>query len=436
MSARADFPTTGRPVIDFSVREAAARIAAGTLAPLDLLSPFLKRIAQTEGQIGAFEHFDPEEARLRARTLTASGRRGLLAGVPLGVKDNIDTAAMPTTYGSAIYREHRPRADAACAALAADAGALLIGKTVTTEFATFSPGKTRNPRNLAHTPGGSSSGSAAAVAAGMVPVALGTQTAGSIIRPASYCGVVGYKPSFGLIPRVGVKMLSDSLDTVGVLARTVDDAAYVAGVLSNRPALCSLSPVAPPVLAVCRTHEWEAAEPATIAALDRSLEMLQRAGLTVHELAPSDMLRGLAQAHLTIMQREIADAMAWEHQAHPALLSPRLRDLLRAGRCITAKAYDAAKQQAASARAALQAFVGAADAVIVPAVPGEAPSGLAATGDTIFCRVWSLLHAPAITLPAGTGPKGLPIGIQLVGAIDADARLLAAAMTVERILAP
>src|SRR5277367_4024642 len=227
--------------ISLSVRDAAHEIAARRLSAKDYVAAWLERIAVHEPVIGAWHHFDREAVLEAARRCDEESPRGPLHGIPIGVKDLIDTVDMPTGYGSPIYQGHRPAADASCVALARAAGAIVLGKTVTTEFAYFAPGKTVNPHNPAHTPGGSSSGSAAAVADGMAPLAFGTQTAGSVIRPASFCGCVGYKPSFGLINRAGVKPLADSLDTVGVLARTVDDAAFFAGVLAERPALRHLA---------------------------------------------------------------------------------------------------------------------------------------------------------------------------------------------------
>ena len=255
--------------------EMARRIAERQLDAATLVGSCLEHIAARESTVGAWTFLDRDEAIAAARRRDAEPPRGPLHGIPIAVKDLIDTADMPTAYGSPIYRGHRPAADAACVALARAAGAVVLGKTVTTEFATFTPGKTANPRNPAHTPGGSSSGSAAAVADGMAPLAFGTQTAGSVIRPAAYCGCVGYKPSFGLINRAGVKPLADSLDTIGILALSVEDAAFFAGVLSERPALRHLAmPGKAPRFGVYRTPMWDEAEPATAAALDMAREAI------------------------------------------------------------------------------------------------------------------------------------------------------------------
>src|SRR5438067_9165655 len=268
-----------------SARAAAQEIAAGRRPAAALAAACLDRIAAREPVVGAWHYLDPEAPLAAARQRDAEPPRGPLHGIPIAVKDLIDTFDMPTGYGSAIYEGHRPAADAACVALARGAGAVTLGKTVTTEFACFTAGKTANPKNPGHTPGGSSSGSAAAVADGMVPLGFGTQTAGSVIRPASFCGCIGYKPSFGLINRAGVKPLADSLDTVGVLARTVEDAAFFAGVLAGRPARGDMEmPEAPPRIGIYRTPVWSEAEPSTIAAMDRARAALERAGAWTAEI--------------------------------------------------------------------------------------------------------------------------------------------------------
>ncbi len=285
-----------------SAREAARQIAEGKLTAEALALAYLDRITTRENVVGAWQYLDREQALAAARQRDSEPPRGPLHGVPIAVKDLIDTSDMPTTYGSPIYRAHRPAADASCVALARASGAVVLGKTVTTEFAAFAPGKTANPRNLAHTPGGSSSGSAAAVADGMAPLAFGTQTAGSVIRPASFCGCVGYKPSFGLINRAGVKPLADSLDTVGVFARTVDDAAFFAGVLAERPALRHLVlPARAPHFGFYRTPMWPEAEPATATALDLARTALEHSGAQVRRIGDrpgaSRAERGSRQDH-------------------------------------------------------------------------------------------------------------------------------------------
>ncbi len=419
-----------------SARALARDIAAGRISAEAAMRGCLDRIAAREAAVGAWQHLDPEAALAAARRADGEAPRGPLHGVPIGVKDLFDTADMPTGYGSPIYDGHRPAADAACVALARAAGAIVVGKTVTTEFACFTPGKTANPHNPHHTPGGSSSGSAAAVAAGMVPLAFGSQTAGSVIRPAAFCGCVGYKPSFGLIARAGAKALADSLDTVGLMAGTVADAAFFAGVLTDRPDLRDAAPPpAPPAFALYRTPMWERAEPEVGAALDRAAEALRRAGAAVGELAPPAEHRGLNAAQDRIMGYEAARALAYERIYRSAQLSPRLGQMLDAGMAVGAAEYDAARAEAAAARAGLAGFFGPYDAVLTPAAPGEAPAGLGYTGDPVFNRMWTLLGTPCVTLPAHRGDRGLPVGVQLVGRIGDDARLMSCAIFLEQALA-
>ncbi len=419
-----------------SARALARDIAAGRISAEAAMRGCLDRIAAREAAVGAWQHLDPEAALAAARRADGEAPRGPLHGVPIGVKDLFDTADMPTGYGSPIYDGHRPAADAACVALARAAGAIVVGKTVTTEFACFTPGKTANPHHPHHTPGGSSSGSAAAVAAGMVPLAFGSQTAGSVIRPAAFCGCVGYKPSFGLIARAGAKALADSLDTVGLMAGTVADAAFFAGVLTDRPDLRDAAPPpAPPAFALYRTPMWERAEPEAGAALDRAAEALRRAGAAVGELAPPAEHRGLNAAQDRIMGYEAARALAYERIYRSAQLSPRLGQMLDAGMAVGAAEYDAARAEAAAARAGLAGFFGPYDAVLTPAAPGEAPAGLGYTGDPVFNRMWTLLGTPCVTLPAHRGDRGLPVGVQLVGRIGDDARLMSCAIFLEQALA-
>jgi Asp-tRNA(Asn)/Glu-tRNA(Gln) amidotransferase A subunit family amidase len=417
-----------------SAREAARQIAERRITAEALVTVYLDRIEAREAVVGAWQYLDREQALAAARRRDAEAPQGPLHGVPIAVKDLIDTVDMPTAYGSAIYRGHRPDADASCVALARAAGAIVLGKTVTTEFATFTPGKTANPRNPAHTPGGSSSGSAAAVADGMVPLAFGTQTAGSVIRPGAYCGCVAYKPSFGLINRAGVKPLADSLDTIGVFARSVDDAAFFAGLLSERPSLRRLTVPQPPRFGLYRTPLWDQAEPATAAALDTARSALERAGAVVTELAIAREHEGLTEAQDTIMWFETVRALAYERIEHSAQLSPRLAQLIDAGMAIGADVYDQARSRAAAARAALDAFFGPCDAVLVPAAPGEAPVGLGNTGNPIFNRMWTLLGVPCAALPAAWADNGLPTAVQLVGRVHGDTGLMACAAFLEQAL--
>ncbi len=417
-----------------SASEAARRIAAGTLTARALVESCLERIERREGEVGAWAYLNPDQALAEARARDQSTARGPLHGVPLGVKDIMDTADMPTGYGSRAYHGHRPGGDAACVALARAAGAIILGKTVTTEFAALSPGKTRNPHHRERTPGGSSSGSAAGVADFMMPLAFGTQTAGSIVRPASFCGVVGMKPSFGLVATAGTKPLAPGLDTIGGFARSVADIALLLAALTDRPELRPAAPAPRPRIGVYRPPPWDQAQPATIAALEAAREALARAGAAVSDRAAFPAFDGLTAAQHAIMNHEAARNLAWERLNRATEIMPRTAAMLEDGMAVTAAAYDAARRGAVAARAQLGAFFGEFDALLVPAAPGEAPP-IATTGDAVFNRPWTLLHVPCITLPGHRGADGLPVGVQLVGRSGEDAQLLAIALFAEAALA-
>ncbi|HZF77887.1 MAG TPA: amidase [Acetobacteraceae bacterium] len=405
-----------------SATEAARAIAAGRLSAPALMEACLARAAEREGVVRAFVHLDPAQA------LRAAGRSktGPLHGIPLVVKDVIDTADMPTGYGSAIWAGHRPRGDAACVAAARTAGAVIMGKTVTTEFATRHPGPTANPHDLTHTPGGSSSGTAAAVADFMAPVGFGTQTAGSIIRPAAYCGVVGFKPSFGALHRGGMRMMSESLDTIGVMARSVADCALAMGAMIARDlGNPEERPDRAPRLGVTLGPEPDKAAPETRALLDRAAEAARRAGA---EVVPFDLPPALlraAELHPVMMNMETLQALAWELAEAPAQLSEVLRERMAWAAAQPPARLEEARQAHRDARAAFAAATEGLDALLTPAAPGEAPQGLGWTGDPAFNHLWTGLHGPCVTVPAGRGPRGLPLGVQLVGRRGEDAAVLA-----------
>ena len=409
--------------------EAARRVADGSLTSEALVRACLDHIGERESMVMAWQHLDVDAALKIARQVDRFGS-GPLKGIPIGVKDIIDTADMPTGYGSPLYERFRPPRDAACVALARHAGALILGKTVTTEFAYFQPGKTRNPHSPDRTPGGSSSGSAAAVASGMVPLAFGTQTAGSIIRPASFCGCVGYKPTFGLIDRTGARPFADSLDTVGVFATTVEDAAFFASVIAGRPNLRIADEAFRPRIGVTHTHAWEAAEPATATALDEAAVQLRATGLEVCMVALPERWRGLLEAQKTIMAFEAARSHAPEMLTASDRLSAKLRELLEAGALIAPEDYDAAKALVAEARAGFTDVLDRLDVLLTPSAPGEAPEGLGATGDPVFNRIWTALGVPCISVPGLTGPSGMPVGVQVVGRWADDRRVLAASAAI------
>ncbi len=407
---------------DLTATEAVRRLRDGRLAAAALAEACLARLAAREATLHAMAFLDPDAVRRAA----ASAPSGPLHGLPLGVKDVLDTADMPSEYNSPIWRGHRPRADAACVVAARAAGAVVIGKTVTTEFAIRTPGPTTNPANPAHTPGGSSSGSAAGVAAGCFPFAFGTQTAGSIIRPAAFCGAVGYKPSFATINRAGLKIMAESLDTIGAIARSVADCALLVGTVAGRDlGDPERHPGRAPRIGLCRSPSWSAAQPETAALLDHAADALRRGGATVADHELPSVLDPLVAAHPVVQRAESAQALAWERAAHPDAISPALRELLDLGAAVAPETLDVAR---AAFRAAQEAFGPATtdlDVLLTPAAPGEAPAGLAWTGDPIFNYLWTSLHVPCVTVPAGVGPAGLPLGVQIVGRRGEDRATLA-----------
>lgn len=417
-----------------SAGDAAARIAAGRTTSVQLVSDCLARIAARENRIGAWQHLDREAVLTEAAARDAVPAQGALHGLPVAVKDLIDTADMPTAYGSPIYAGHRPAADAACVAAVRASGGVVLGKTVTTEFATFKPGKTANPRNPTHTPGGSSSGSAAAVADWMAPLAFGTQTAGSVIRPAAYCGIVGYKGSHGLHDITGIKLLSETLDTLGFFARSVEDVALFSAAVAGRPRP-DLDLDRPPRIGLCRTPQWAAALQPTRLIVEGVAKQLAAAGADVLEGDLPLDFTPLVDAQIDIMGYEAARNLATERRKHGDMLSPSLQRLLEGGEACPRDRYRDARFIAQHCRDMLNDVIGTCDVLLAPAAPAEAPKGLEATGDPVFNRMWTLLHTPCLTLPAGTGPMGLPIGVQIIARIGDDERLLRVARWVETRLA-
>jgi Asp-tRNA(Asn)/Glu-tRNA(Gln) amidotransferase A subunit family amidase len=409
--------------------EAAARLAAGTLSAEALTRDCLER-AKDRAEVKAWVWLDPEQALAQARAADRAGCPGLLAGVPVGVKDVIDTVDMPTQHGSPIYRGNRPFADAACVALIRAAGGIILGKTVTTEFANRDPRETVHPHNPAHTPGGSSSGSAAAVADFQVPVGLGTQTGGSTIRPAAFCGVIGYRPSFGEFSRVGIKMQCHNLDTLSVICRGLEDVALMRAVLlaQDRHRVDRTSNA--PRIGFCRTPQWDHADNDTQVLLERTAVRLAESGATVRDVAvtPADIL----DHHRRIFEFEAARNYAYEYEVHGDKLSAALRDgLLTPGRVLPLSAYVEAIETAEAFRRNLDDLFGDFDVLLAPSAVGEAPEGLGSTGDARFNAIWTLAWTPCVTLPAGTGRKGLPLGIQLIGPRFHDEALLDTAAWVE-----
>jgi Asp-tRNA(Asn)/Glu-tRNA(Gln) amidotransferase A subunit family amidase len=402
--------------------EAARLIRDGRLRPADLMDSCLARIAEREGAVRAFAWLDPAVARRGV----AAAPPGKLHGLPIGVKDVLDTADMPSEYGSPIWRGWQPRADAAAVAWARAAGAVVVGKTVTTEFATRKPGATGNPHNLKHTPGGSSSGSAAGVADGFFPLAYGTQTAGSVLRPAAYCGVVGYKPTFGMINRHGMKLMSESLDTVGVIARSVADCALFAGAVGGRDlGNPDARPQRTPRIGMCCSPAWEKALPETQALLSRVASAVGRAGASVVDRELSPGVAAVAEAHPIVMNNERGRALGWELAIASDQISEGLRERLEFGLSQTEAAVAEAHAVFDRAQREFPNCMEGLDALVTPSAPGQAPDGLEWTGDPAFNLIWTSLHVPCVTVPAGTGPDGLPLGIQIVTRIGEDRQALA-----------
>lgn len=394
----------------------------------------LEHIEAREGEVQAWQYLEPEIALEQARRLDRAGTRGPLHGVPVGFKDIIDTDDMPTEYGTPIHRGHRPRTDAACVALTRRAGGVALGKTVTTEFANYHPGKTRHPQDPARTPGGSSSGSAAAVGAEMVPLAIGTQTTASTIRPASFCGCVGYRPTWGDLRCAGVMEAAGSLDTLGLIARSVEDVALYRDVLLGvKPEPLDADPVSALRVGFCRTQFWERCESTTRDMLEACARTLSKAGARVTDVTLPAHFERIAQAHRWISSFEFARNRAWEIDHHWEMISETLRKgRINDGLTCSFEQYRESRAYAEACRLELDALFADYDVLLTPAAAGEAPVGLASTGDASFCLIWTTLHVPAITLPLFTGPNGLPVGAQLVARRDDDRSLLHAARWVMR----
>ena len=413
-----------------SIAEVNAQMNAGKLTAVQLAEACLARVAAREPDVRAWVHINADEVLAQARACDAMPRRSALHGIPVGIKDIIDVAGMPAEYGSPIYAGNRAQTDAACVAALRKAGAIIMGKTVTTEFAMRHPNKTRNPHNLAHTPGGSSSGSAAGVADFMMPLGLGTQTGGSVLRPSSYCGVAGFKPTFCVINRVGVKPNSESLDTVGLIARRVDDIVLSLPLVTDCAAPAALS-VSKPRIGFCHTPQWPSAEPATVAAIEAAAVSLAKAGAQVTEYVLPAAFDALAAAHSVINDYEAYRALAHELRTAPEKISATIQPRIARWATRTLDEYAQAQQTVADCRRMLRDVYKNCDALLVPSAPGEAPVTLNNTGEAVFNAIWTALHVPAITLPAGTGPTGLPVGVQLVGAYGGDYALLACAAWAE-----
>jgi Asp-tRNA(Asn)/Glu-tRNA(Gln) amidotransferase A subunit family amidase len=415
---------------------AAARIREKTLTSETLVRSCLERIAARDAEVRAWTHIDPAYAIAQARELDKRPAMGPLHGLPFGVKDMIDTADMPTTYNSPLYQGHRPAKDAGCVAVVRLSGALILGKTDTVEFAAGGrKALTRNPHNLAHTPGGSSSGSGAAVASYMTPLAFGTQTGGSHIRPASFNGIYGLKPTWGAVTREGAKLLSAMCDTIGWFGRSVADLALVAEAFRLRD-LAAQKPVSVKGLkvAVCKTPYWNQAEPAAQDALATAAARLQKAGAQIEELELPARFGSLYEAQMTLTYGEGGPAFLPELLMHGDRLHAEFRDMADNKRAVTGAMMVEAYDVAADCRKAFDALFNGFDVVLTPSAPGEAPAGLHTTGDWVFNGMWTVMHMPCLAIPCITGLNGLPVGIQIVGPRYSDARLLKIASAVAPVI--
>jgi Asp-tRNA(Asn)/Glu-tRNA(Gln) amidotransferase A subunit family amidase len=420
-----------------SALDLAKKIEAGTLSPADVVEQCAQAIAAREDAVGAFTYLDIDGARKLAREHAERLRAAPLRGLPVGLKDIFDTHDMPTEYGSAAYKGHRPAADAAPVAMLRRVGAVILGKTVTTEFAHQQTGKTRNPHNLEHTPGGSSSGSAAAVAAGMVPVATGTQTAGSVIRPGAYCGVAAFKPSYKLLPTVGVKCYAWSLDTVGFYGASVADVAFATAAMSGRDLRVDRAAPAAPRVALMRMHIWPDASTDMQNAVAAAASALEKAGASVTDIALPPLLEDAWRAHKVVALFEAARSYAFEYDNRRELLGPKTVAMLDEAAGVGIDAYDDARRTAKRARLALADLMVEAgvDAILTPSAPGAAPHGIGATGVASFNWLWTLMGTPCVNVPGLTDASGLPLGVQIVGRFGRDRAALEAALFLERALA-
>lgn len=414
-------------------RDLALDIHAGRLDPRDLLDRCAETIAAREPEIGAFVVLDLDGARAQA---AADGAAGLpLAALPFGIKDIIDTRDLPTEYGSPIYAGHRPATDAPIVRQVKRAGGIVLGKTVTTEFAHLSPGRTRNPHNLAFTPGGSSSGSAAAVAAGMLPLAIGTQTGGSVIRPAAFCGVVGYKPTFRNLPTLGMKTFSWHLDTMGVFGARVQDVAFAVAALTGRDLDIGDARAESPRIGVVRTARAAHASPEAHAALDAAARAAERAGARISEIDLPEEVEAADAIHPIVQDFEAWIALSDEYDHNRDGLSEGLRAHLDAAGRIEVDTYDTARRAAKRGRQCLGDLFASFDALLTFSAPGAAPEGLASTGSPMFNRLWTLMGSPCITVPGLTDGRGLPLGVQVVGRFGRDRAALLVAALVEHAIA-
>ncbi|MDA7945903.1 MAG: amidase [Hyphomicrobiaceae bacterium] len=425
-------------LVRLDAQACARAILQGDITASDLVSACLAHIDEREGAVEAWQHLERDvvDRQLSVLDTMTTDTRGPLHGVPVGIKDIYDTFDMPTAYGSEIYAGNRPPWDAAAVARLRAAGAVILGKTVTTEFAYWKAGKTRNPHDTTRTPGGSSSGSAAAVADFMVPLAIGSQTVASTVRPASYCGVVGFKPSYGRISLTGVKSLASSLDTAGVFARTVSDAALIASIMAGRSdwTAAASSPDALTVR-VARTPDWDEVTADAMTAFEMTVSLLRSAGADVSDTDAPGRFKPLSTVQNTILAFEAAREFSSEWLHHRARLSPEISELIEEGNAITPEQFEDAVTARRGASEAIEELFAGADVLLAPSTLGEAPLIEEGTGNPLMSRAWTLLGLPSISLPCGKGPAGMPLGLQIAARPGRDGELISDAKWIEARLA-
>ncbi|TFF17705.1 amidase [Jiella endophytica] len=420
------------PIAAASLRDIVAAVSSGRSTPEREIAAAKERVAAADGEIGAFLRLAPE-----ASLAAASAASGPLAGVTIGVKDIYDTRDMATEHGSPVYRGYRPVADAALVSMARLAGAAILGKTTTTEFASLDPTPTRNPRNLSHTPGGSSSGSAAAVAAGMVPLAFGSQTGGSVIRPASFCGVAGYKPSFRLLPTVGMKTFSYTLDTAGLFAATAGDLAVAAKAITGRDLAAPVpADAAGLTVGLYRSSVDFEVRPEMLAAVEEAARLMEGAGARIVELEEPAALAEARASHGIVQGFEAVMALSDEYRNHHDEIGPMVAAILDDAARLEPAAYDAARRAARVGRKAASALFESVDVILAPSALGAAPVTLASTGDAMMNKLWTLTGNPVVNVPGFAGEEGLPLGVSVIARFGRDARALAIAALLQNLVTP
>ena len=426
--------TSAAEIASLSASEMAARLVRGEVSSVALVEACLARIEARDGALRAWAHVDPDLALTQARARDDEPRRSVLHGVPIGIKDIFDTFDMPTRHGSSAFKAHRPTADSAIVGLLRRAGLVILGKCATTEFASPVPIGVRNPHHAERSPGVSSSGSAAAVADFMVPLATGSQTGGSTILPAAFCGIVGFKASLSGLDRGGTRHLRPTLDTVGLFARDLADIAQLNCILTGRPIPATPAGVAGLRVGVCKTINWSEAEPAAVDAIQNAVRALRDAGAIIVEAEMPAVFEGIDKSFQTIAVVEGARTVAADFEAHGATMNWYMQEMAQRASGFDNRQYEAAQAQAFACQQALAHIFESCDVILTPSTCGEATSDLTGVPNSAFNRIWTLMHGPCVNIPAYKGPDGLPVGVQLVGRVGSDPDLIACAQRIAPVL--